>query len=65
MRFALATRLRHPVRSLVLGLAHCSEKAATALKLLRAIWRVSTPSASTINGGSCSDGPMRVPRTWR
>jgi plasmid maintenance system killer protein len=25
----------------------------------------STRSASTINGGSCSGGPMRVPKTWR
>jgi plasmid maintenance system killer protein len=36
---------------------------ATALKLLRAAWRVSIQSASMINGGSCSGGLMRVPKT--
>jgi plasmid maintenance system killer protein len=35
------------------------------LERLRAIWRVSTQFASTINGGSCSGGPMRVPKTWK
>jgi plasmid maintenance system killer protein len=32
---------------------------------LEALKGVSTRSASTINGGSCSGGPMRVPKTWR
>jgi hypothetical protein len=38
---------------------------ATALKLLRAIWRIGARSESTINGGSCSGGPMQVRKTWR